>query len=148
MPDEYEIEIYRALRTAQEKYTYFLLAAAGAAIGFAINQTRDSVISWSQVPLAAAVLSFGLSFFFGCRHALYGNSVLYSNASLFRVKAGRHPLAGDHPQKIEIASAVLRDKMEEDSARGGRMARWQFGFLITGAVLYVAWHILSMYLRN
>jgi hypothetical protein len=34
-------EVLRALREAQTKYAYFLLAAAGAGIALAVNQTRD-----------------------------------------------------------------------------------------------------------
>ena len=75
-------EVYRALRQAQDKYTYFLLAAAGAAIALAVNQTQGAAMAWSQVPLAAGVLSWCLSFFFGCRHLAYVNSTLYANAEL------------------------------------------------------------------
>ena len=35
----------RQYRAAQDKYTYFLLAAAGAAVGLAINQTRGFPLS-------------------------------------------------------------------------------------------------------
>jgi hypothetical protein len=42
MADDGKLELLRAHRTAADKYTYFLLAAAGAAIGFALNQTRES----------------------------------------------------------------------------------------------------------
>jgi hypothetical protein len=42
MPSEQQIEIYRQHRTAQDKYIYFLLAAAGAAIAFAVNQTQNA----------------------------------------------------------------------------------------------------------
>jgi hypothetical protein len=38
-------EVYRQLRMAQDKYTYFLLAAAGAAIALAVNQTQGAAIS-------------------------------------------------------------------------------------------------------
>lgn len=91
-------EVYRQLRLAQEKYVYFLLAAAGAAIGFALSQTHDSVLSRSQLPLGAAVLCWGLSFFFGCRHLAYVSSTLYANAELLKVEGGQHPEVGRHPQ--------------------------------------------------
>jgi hypothetical protein len=47
MPSEQQIEIYRQHRTAQDKYGYFLLAAAGAAIAFAVNQTQGAKLAWS-----------------------------------------------------------------------------------------------------
>lgn len=53
-------EIYRALRESQNKYTYFLLAAAGAAVALTVNQTREAHLAWSQVPLALGALSWAL----------------------------------------------------------------------------------------
>jgi len=40
MTRDAELELFRALREVQNRYTYFLLAAAGAAIGLAVNQKR------------------------------------------------------------------------------------------------------------
>ena len=40
-------EIYRALRESQNKYIYFLLAAAGDAFALTINQTRQAHSAWS-----------------------------------------------------------------------------------------------------
>lgn len=57
MADEMAREVYKALREAQNKYTYFLLAAAGVAIALAVNQTQGTAVAWSQIPLAAAGLS-------------------------------------------------------------------------------------------
>lgn len=141
-------EVYKALREAQNKYTYFLLAAAGAAIALAVNQTRGTAMTWSQIPLAAAGLSWGLSFFFGCRHLAYVNSTLYANFELLRVENGQHPEVGAHPQMMAAASEGIRRAIETNSERGNRMGHWQFRFLIAGALLYVVWHVLEMYLRG
>jgi len=108
-------EVYRQLRMAQDKYTYFLLAAAGAAIALAVNQTQGAAISWSQIPLAGAVLCWGLSFFFGCRHLNYVSSTLYSNAELLRIESGQHPQIGMHPQMIAAASEGIRKAIEDNS---------------------------------
>jgi hypothetical protein len=86
-----ERELYRLLRDAQDKYVYFLLTVAGAAIAFTTNQTRGASMHWSQTPLAMAVLAWALSFFFGCRHTAYVNSTLYANAEMLRVESGWHP---------------------------------------------------------
>jgi hypothetical protein len=99
MSNENLLEIYRQLRLAQDKYTYFLLAAVGAAIGLAITQTQDSALSWSQIPLAAAVLCWGLSFIFGCLHLLYTSNALYTNAEQMKVERGLHPKGWQSPSK-------------------------------------------------
>ena len=148
MTKEFELEIYRALRESQNKYVYFLLAAAGAAIAFALNQTQGAKLCWSQIPLAAGVLSWGLSFFFGCRHLAYVSSTLYSNAQHFRTERGQHPQVGSDPQRIAIASAMFKTAAEENANRGNQFGHLQFHFLIIGAVFYIGWHVLEMYLRG
>ena len=41
MSDEYLLEMYRQQRTHQEKYIYFILAAAASAIAYALNRAQD-----------------------------------------------------------------------------------------------------------
>lgn len=148
MTDENIREVYRLLRLGQDKHVYFLLAAAGAAIGLAINQTHGAVLSKSQFPLAGAVLCWGLSFFFGSRHLDYGSSVLYSNHELLKVEGGQHPEVGGHPQLMAAASEGIRLAINDKSNRANRLGHMQFRFLIVGAVLYIGWHVLEMWLRS
>jgi hypothetical protein len=148
MPNETEREVYRALREAQTRYTYFLLAAAGAAIALAVNQTQNRPLSWSQVPLAAAVLSWALSFFFGCRHLGYVASTLFANFELLRVESGRHSQVGEHPQMMAAASDGIRQAIQSNSEHANRLGHWQFRCLVAGGALYVAWHVLEMYVRT
>jgi hypothetical protein len=143
-----EVEVYRALREAQNRYTYFLLAAAGAAIALAVNQTQTAELAWSQLPLAAAVVLWGLSFFFGCRHLVYISSNLYANSALFQVARGEHRAAGTHPQMIAETSQVIVQAIESNNRKASRFAKWQFELLVAGAIAYVVWHVLEMYLRT
>lgn len=91
MATETEIEVVGALHTSQDKYTYFLLAAAATAIGFTVTQTRSAVLAWSLLPLAFAVISWGLSFYLGCRRMHFYQSTLHANANLLVIESGRHP---------------------------------------------------------
>lgn len=148
MTSETAREVFRALREAQSKYTYFLLAAAGAAIALAVTQTQGIGMAWSQIPLAAGALSWGLSFFFGCRHLAYVSSALYANAVLFQVESGQHSEVGEHPQRVAAASGGIREAIEINSERANRLGHLQFRFLVAGAVLYIVWHVLEMYMRS
>jgi hypothetical protein len=148
MSSDQQLEIYRQLRASQDKYVYFLLAAAGAAIALAVNQTQGAELSWSQLPLGAAVLLWGVSFFFGCRHLGYVNSTLYANAELLKVESGAHPQVGEHPQLMSAASEGIRAAIESNSVWASRYAWWQFNCLVTGALAYLAWHIAGMWLRT
>ncbi len=142
-------EIYRALRESQNRYTYFLLAATGAAIALAVNQTRDAALAWHQTPLAFAVLCWALSFLFGCRHIAYVNSTLHANAEYLRVVSGQHPeFAGVHPQLVAAARDGIRSAMEHNADCANCNSHRQFRFLVTGAVFYVIWHVLEIYLRG
>jgi hypothetical protein len=145
---EKEIEIYRASRESQNKYTYFLLAAAGAAIALAVNQTHGARLAWSQAPLALGVLSWALSFLFGCRHVAYVNSTLYANFGLLKVESGQHPSVGIDPQRMAIAKEGIQQAIESNSKKANRFGHWQFRLLVTGAVFYIIWHVFEMYLRG
>jgi hypothetical protein len=147
MSDPNQVEIYRSLRSGQDKYAYFLLAAAGAAIALTVNQTQGAKLALSQLPLAAAVLSWALSFIFGCMHLQYVNSTLYANAGLLKVQSGEHPEVGTHPQLMSIASDGIRDAIENSSNSSAMYARWQFRLLVGGGVLFIVWHVTEMYLR-
>lgn len=147
MSEESLREVYKQLRTAQDKYSYFILAAAGAAIAFAVNQTQGATLNYSQIPLALAVVSWGLSFYFGCNQLAYVSSTLYANAELLKIESGIHSQVGTNPQLMAIASEGIREAIEHSSTRANRLAHMQFRFLITGAILYIIWHVLEMYLR-
>ena len=148
LSDETSREVYRALREAQNRYTYFLLAAAAAGISVAVTQTEEAILRNSHIPLGLAVVSWGLSFFCGCRDLAYVSSNLYANFELLRVKQGNHPQIGQHPEMIAAACEGIRSAIASNGDRANRYATWQFRFLIIGAVLYIGWHIGQMYLRT
>ena len=143
-----EIEIKRQLNESHNKYTYFLLAVVGAAITLVVNQTKGASLSWSQLPLAAALVAWALSFFFGCRNRKYDTKCLYTNARLLDVLAGRSNLACTNPIIIQVANEEYNKTFEDSSSKGARFSILQFRFLVAGAVLYLVWHVLEMYLRT
>jgi hypothetical protein len=137
-----KLELHRAVRESADKYIYFLLAASGAAIGFALTQTQEATLSKSMILLALAVVFWGLSFYCGCKQLVQTSGFTFLNYELLRVRQGEHP---EFPRE---ASGLIQDYLEKMSDRLGKWGNWQFRFLITGAVLYVAWHVLEMYIRT
>ncbi len=148
MPSSEQLEIYKQHSAANDKYTYFLLAAVGAAIALTINQTQTAKLSFSQAPLGVAVLLWGLSFYFGCRHLSFVKATLHANGALLRVQDGEHPMAGRNAEAIGIASDVLREIIDKHSDRAAISAVWQFRCLVLGGVSYLTWHIYEMWLRT
>ena len=145
---EESIELYRQLRTSQNKYAYFLLAAVGASIAFALNQTQGLSLKSSQIPLAISILLWGFSFFFGCRYLQYVSSTLYANIEILKIESGRHPQVGNHPLVLAAASEGVRSAIESNSETSNNLAKLQFGLLIAGVVFYISWHTLEMWLRS
>jgi hypothetical protein len=137
-------QLYGAHRDASEKYTYFLLAGAGAAIAFAVTQSQTATLSWSKLPLAAAVVCWGISFYFGCRQVQTRASLMFQNFQMLRVRDGEHPEFPPNPAVIN----VIRKILEEQSNKSGASGAWQFRFLIGGAFFYVVWHVTEMALRT
>ena len=137
-------EIYKAAREGQDKYTYFLLAAAGAAIAFSVTQSQNAFLTWSKLLLALAVLSWALSFYAGCRQIREVASVLQQNYELLRIQEGLHSQFPNHPQVVEGIEAVVR----ESASKSGRWGAHQFRFLVAGAIFYVLWHVAEMALRT
>jgi hypothetical protein len=148
MADDKLAEIYTQHREVQNQYRYFLLAASGAAIALAINQTQAAGMSWSMAPLGIAVLCWSVSFYCGCRYLTYTEAILFSNMDLLRVQRGQHPEAGSHPEMIQAATDGIRSAIAENVITAASLARNQFRFLIAGAVFFIIWHILGMCLRS
>lgn len=148
MLSEAEIEVYRSHRASQERYTYFMLAAAGAAIAFAVTRSQDMALRWSEVPLALAVLSWGISLFTGFMQLRYVESNLLANLDLLKIVDGRHPKVGNYPQVIEVAGDGLREAMNANSTRARNYGLAQFYCLIAGGVSFITWDVLEMYLRT
>jgi len=148
MATEEEKEIFQTLQDSQRRYTYFLLAAAGTAVGFSLTQTSSSALSWYQVPLALALLFWGLSFYLGCKNLGYVNSTLYANAEMLRIQSGIHPKVGNHPQMVQAASEGIMNAIESNANMANQLGHWQFRTLIMGSIAYIVWHIVEMWLRT
>lgn len=148
MSDEDMRDLSKTFRTSQEKYMYFQLAVTGAAIAFALDQTNQSSLKPTHMLLGFAVLSWGISFFFGCIFLKYNMSTLYANVDFLKIKSGHHPDVGSDPQMIAAASEGVRQAIETNSDRAGKYWQWQFRLMIFGAIIYISWHVLEMYMRS
>lgn len=147
MPDDTELELFRTIAAAQDKYTYFMLAATGAALGFALTQTRDAAWALDLIPLAAAAACWVASFYCGSRNILLRNATLFANINLLQVSRGAGValpnVAERGPQMQGISKA-----MYDNATKAAKHATWQFRLFVAGASLYIVWHALEMYQRG
>lgn len=150
MSDDREVEVYRHLRTAQGKYCYFLLAAAGASMAFAFNQTGSLSLSLSQIPLGFSVVSWAASFFFGCRYIMRDHSILRLNMYILETSFSLERQL-INPNDIQAVMQRLKKTKEQIRGLGNGANKYyhlQLYCLWSGAVFYSIWHVFEMYLRG
>lgn len=146
--DERELELYRRFMQGQEKYEYFFMVLAGAAMAFAVKQTSDDILNWAKLPLGIAVFLWGWSFFSGYKRRGYTLSFIYSNVQRLRIDTGNHEDVGDHPQLINAASEGISKAMKSNGVRSELCAKSQMYSFFAGMIMFVVWHITEMVLRN
>ncbi|WP_218243252.1 hypothetical protein [Comamonas fluminis] len=137
-------EIHKLHSQGQDKYTYFLLAAAGAAIGFAVQKTDGLPLSWWLLPVGIATLCWAASFYCGCRTLDRVSASMSANYNLLQLKQGSHPNQPPHPQITEVALREVLSAFERNIQSALKFAIWQFRLLIAGSILFVSWRILEM----
>lgn len=140
--------LHRQLRDVQDKYDYWLMTVAGSAIALAVHQTRDARLQYSLIPLGLAVLSWGVSFFAGCRRQLWLQVTLHANYHRLEIEAGIDPDAGTNTVLIAGGKKALERIINEKDSRAKWFARLQFSALIVGVLFYIAWHVAEMWLRT
>ena len=146
MPIESAIEnLPKAHTDAQDKYTYFLLAAAGAAIAFSVQKTEGMALSWWLTPVALATSAWAGSFFCGCKNLSWVGAALSANFALLQLRQGSHPKQPPHPQLLEAAISGTSTALEGNVLKAQRFALWQFRLLVIGAALFIAWRVLEMW---
>lgn len=94
------------------------------------------------------MLSWALSFSFGCRDLSHSASATFANFELLKVRTGTHPGVGARPDFVEAASQGILKAIETHDKSSKFYGSWQFRLLVFGGVLYVAWHVLEMYTRT
>lgn len=148
MSEDLERYLHEQLTTSQSKYCYFQLAAAGAAIAFAVRLTGGSLLTSSQLPLGLAVMCWGFSFHFGSRHIQWIQATMQANFAALIVARGAHPDSPTHPGERQAAAEGARIAAHENAASGNRDAHRQTRLLLLGSLLFIAWHIWEMALRT
>lgn len=136
--------LYKAHQAGQEKYTYFLLAAAGAAIGLAVQKTEGLKLSWWLLPVAAATLCWALSFVCGCKNVHWVHAVISANVALLKLQNGTHPEQPPYPEHTAVAIEGVRLAIDNNAGWAGFNAMWQFRLLVAGAVFFIVWRIAEM----
>jgi hypothetical protein len=132
----------------EDKYTYFLLSVTAAAVAFSVQKTDTSVITWTLIPMALAVLTWGLSFYCGCKNLGWVQTATSANYNLLQLRAGTHPEQPPHPQAVQAAIRGVGSALAHNINRAQFYAKWQFRLLLLGAGFFLVWHITGIIVRT
>lgn len=135
-----ERELRQLHFASTEKLTYFLLAGAGASIGFAISLEQALPISWPSIIIIVSVLCWAASFFSGIRSITIAQSSVAINASI--VGDIENVPSGQIPRLKEIANEETFFPLSK------KMRFWQISqmySLILGAMFLLFWRIAKGY---
>jgi hypothetical protein len=128
----------------QKEYTYFLLAAAGAAIGFAVQKTEGLLLSWWLLPVAFSMICWGVSFYFGCKNINWVQTSKVANYNLLRLRNSSHPEQPANQEELDNAVLDVKSALSENIQKAQFYYTWQFRFLILGSVFFIGWRVLEM----
>lgn len=138
-------ELQKAHNAALDKYTYFLLAVAGAAIAFAVQKTEGLPLSWWLVPVGGAALAWGASFYCGCKNITSVGAATTANFTLLQLQNGSHPNQPSQPNHVQAAIDGTESALNRSVVAAQGYARWQFRFIVLGALLFILWRVLEMW---
>ena len=142
--DDAITNLHKAHQTGQEKYTYFLLAAAGAAIGFAVQKTEGLPLSWWLLPVALATVCWGVSFHFGCKNVIWVQTSIMANFNLLQLRRGSHPEQPPHQELVSAAIPGVKSALKNNVNKAQFYGIWQFRLLVAGAIFFIAWRVAEM----
>lgn len=125
-------KLQEQIQDTRAKYTYFLLTAAGACIGYAVEKVAGFALEWKLVALALSLIAWSISFWFGCRaikRSEYG--LRYNHAYLTAARSSMDKFA-------------LDTLMCDEARASASSSRWQFRFFVSGGVAFVLWRLLEL----
>jgi hypothetical protein len=140
-------EMDKKLATEIDKYTYFLLTAAGAGIGFVFQKTEGADFSWWLTPIGVAALCWSASFCFGCislRWAQYSTRYNYDFLLLEDYPESEQIPEMRSPKMKAKTIRETKDNFHEAVHRSAVYSQYQFYLLVAGAICLMIWRITEM----
>lgn len=144
-----ELELQKQFKASQEKYVYFLLAAAASAIGFAMTQSKVEPLEWIHIPLGLSVILWALSFISGLRFIEYSTSFTFQNQNYLAFKREIKSYS-----QIEAVKLLNEFKAHMSKTSEKQLQKMKFYgstqsiSLLLGALSYIVWHIIRMWAVN
>ncbi|ENM3848673.1 hypothetical protein NTE31_002817 [Vibrio cholerae] len=143
---EREDSLINAYRESREKIIYFVLAASGSAIGFAMTQAKVEAFQSHHYIWLAAICFWATSFLCGIKALDYQKRLTLNNAMSLRSERVS-------PNELKLPQGPLPPKQalsivyEQTNNRFNLYERAQLYTLLFGALVYISWHVVRMVLN-
>lgn len=125
------------------KYTYFVLAATGAAVGFAVQKTEGLSLSWWLLPVGMATMFWAVSFGLGCRSVGMVQRSIAANITMIQVQDGTFHVRASRAAEAEAAEKLQKQIIDfGDKAADANTG--QFVCFALGALCFLAWRVAEM----
>ena len=149
MPENIELELAKLFKTSQEKYIYFMLAAAASAIGFAMTQSKVEPLNFTHIPLGLSIALWAVSFVAGLRFLQYSGNVTFQNQNYLAFKRELRRYQGkDAAELISLFKSELNDNLDKQNKKMKLYGFLQNQSLLLGALAYIIWHGARMWALN
>lgn len=130
------------------KFSYFLLTATGAAIGFAVQKLDGQSFNFAGITLLAGTGAWLLSFLCGLL-ALEANKATNGFSLQHQMlEDGNHALSKRFKSEAEGVANVVKEWVANYQKRARFLTFTQSVFLGMGATCVVAWRIIEMLGRS
>ena len=83
-----------------------------------------------------------------CRNLQSVQEVTAKNALQLKMARGDDPVVGRDPSRRAVATQAMKEIIDQEITATGRHYVRQFRCLVAGAVLFIGWHVLQIYLRS
>ncbi len=121
----------------QDKYIYYIGALSVTSIGFAVQQTLGQPLKYSFIPLASAIISWGISIYKGLKFIELKLNTLYDQRTYYQ-------LVIKHQNAVEQITKVFEDNSTIPIANAKKNFKQSFIFFILGCTLFIIWRIVDM----
>lgn len=149
MNNQLEVDFSNYERELRQKKAYFLLAAAGACIGFAITQSQSKMLSGDLVFYFFAILSWGISFYLGYLHVHYAAECTSINSDYARLASGRvDAVKGKSNEEWVAYKEGIEEVYAKQWHKMKRCESLQFYFFLNGSFWFIVWTALEMWRRT
>jgi hypothetical protein len=129
----------------QEKFVYYVVALSVTCIGFSIYSTSGKALSPTQIPLALAILCWGMSILCGLKFIRRSTSILREDVDYLHLIGGSDPIAGNDQLLIEEGKRHYEQTRKKTERILTRLFKLLERGFYSGVIFFVTWHVLQMY---